>query len=507
VQGLKVESFKDKAAAPQIRQKEEIMKKRTVAVLKWAGLAVIVLGIIYAALHIEASHALKNEYAALRAAGRPPVWSLIDTSYPLPPTENSAGLYDAAVQLLQSEPPIPLAGYAKPNAWDDERASVFGLTGLLWQLGNVASKTVEVPPYQAATAQLSQLLKNPVVSEAMAIFERATARRGYTRLTEYSREADAYYPTQLDKRRFQFGVLAIIQFAIARQQAAEDNHETAWRTAIANLRFANALKDDLIYRPIQARLAMSGIRTVAARNAPSNARYEEIASLLAGFEDTTPLVRSLDAERLLVEDRVWKQSFLNLRREFHLGQQEPRFLIWFYEICPAFGLRDHAAYLQIMRALAENAAKPGLPGDSVVLTQQLLKNVPRYYLKTRNLIPSDPAMLRKINRMIPYMTMIAAARVTRAGLAALRYHSEKGIYPPDLQSMNLGALLDPFTGKPLIYRSTPSGFTVYSVGENGMDDGGAKSDKADRNLGLIIPGIRKVEYDDINPDIVWSHND
>ena len=72
---------------------------------------------------------------------------------------------------------------------------------------------------------------------------------------------------------------------------------------------------------------------------------------------------------------------------------------------------------------------------------------------------------------------------------------------------NLSNLLDPFTSKPLIYHATASGFTVYSVGENGIDDGPAKSDKAAHILGLIIPGIRKVEYDDIQPDIVWSHND
>jgi hypothetical protein len=483
------------------------MKKRTVAILKWAGLAAIVLAVIYTALYIQASHALKNEYAALKAVGRPLVWPLIDTSYPLPSTENSAGLYDAAVQLLLSEPAIPLASYSAPNAWDDERASVLGLAGLLWQLGRVASKTIEVPPYQAGNAQLQTLFQNPVVSEALALLERAYAKRGYTLPVEYSREADAYYPPQLDKRRFQFCALAIIQCAIARRQAAEGNYEDAWGTAIAGLRFSNALKDDLIYRPVQARLALSGIRAVAIRNAPSDTRYEEIARILAGFEDSTPLVRSLDAERLLFEDRVWKQSFFNLRREFHVGQQESRFLIWLYELCPALGLRDHAAYLKITRILAENAAKPGLPDDSVVLTQKLMKDVPRYCLKTRNLYTSDPAILKKTNPMIPHMTMIAAARVTQTGLAALRYHNEKRAYPPDLQSVNLNNLIDPFTGKPLIYHSTASGFTVYSVGENGIDDGGAKSDKAEHILGLIIPGIRKVEYDDIQPDIVWSHND
>jgi hypothetical protein len=97
-------------------------------------------------------------------------------------------------------------------------------------------------------------------------------------------------------------------------------------------------------------------------------------------------------------------------------------------------------------------------------------------------------------------------RVTQAGLIALRYRQEKGRYPADLQAMNLNDLLDPFTGKPLIYHATASGFTVYSVGENENDDGGVKSNEADRRLGWIIPGIRKVAYDDIKPDIVWSFN-
>lgn len=53
-----------------------------------------------------------------------------------------------------------------------------------------------------------------------------------------------------------------------------------------------------------------------------------------------------------------------------------------------------------------------------------------------------------------------------------------------LQSLpnNLG--LDPFTGKPLLWKETPSGFVVYSVGTNRHDDGG-QVEAAD---GTYLPG-------------------
>jgi hypothetical protein len=70
--------------------------------------------------------------------------------------------------------------------------------------------------------------------------------------------------------------------------------------------------------------------------------------------------------------------------------------------------------------------------------------------------------------------MIAQTRVTRAGLAAIRFKQEQGAFPSDLQTLKLANADDPFTGKPLIYRPTDRGFTIYSVGINMVDDGGTK---------------------------------
>jgi hypothetical protein len=69
--------------------------------------------------------------------------------------------------------------------------------------------------------------------------------------------------------------------------------------------------------------------------------------------------------------------------------------------------------------------------------------------------------------------MLAKARITQAGLAALQYKRENGTYPPDLQTLGKSKLVDPFGGKPLVYRTIPSGFIIYSVGKNLIDDKGS----------------------------------
>jgi hypothetical protein len=77
-------------------------------------------------------------------------------------------------------------------------------------------------------------------------------------------------------------------------------------------------------------------------------------------------------------------------------------------------------------------------------------------------------------------TRLAAERaVTELALALSAYRSQKEVYPPSLKAL-LGAGQkepeDPFTGKPLAYRSTGSGYVLRSVGADGAEDVGARGD-------------------------------
>lgn len=65
---------------------------------------------------------------------------------------------------------------------------------------------------------------------------------------------------------------------------------------------------------------------------------------------------------------------------------------------------------------------------------------------------------------------------TRAGLACKIFKNLSGRYPENLAALVPEILdkvpIDPFTGKPLIYRLQDDGVIVYSVGSNEKDDGG-----------------------------------
>ena len=60
----------------------------------------------------------------------------------------------------------------------------------------------------------------------------------------------------------------------------------------------------------------------------------------------------------------------------------------------------------------------------------------------------------------------------------------------DLAELGLpaGATIDPYDGKPLHVKRLPEGWMVYSVGGNGVDDGGKLDGKTDVGTGPIRPG-------------------
>jgi hypothetical protein len=106
------------------------------------------------------------------------------------------------------------------------------------------------------------------------------------------------------------------------------------------------------------------------------------------------------------------------------------------------------------------------------------------------------AALRKTTRIKTAQTIIVSA------IALKRYQLKHGNYPADLNSLVpefISAVpLDPVDGKPLRYKLNSDGtFLLYSVGENGVDDGGNPS---------LEKGVESSSYYWQNPhalDWVW----
>ena len=77
-----------------------------------------------------------------------------------------------------------------------------------------------------------------------------------------------------------------------------------------------------------------------------------------------------------------------------------------------------------------------------------------------------PASLRALTTQA---RCIAQLRAARAALALERMRLTKGELPDPTK---VALPTDPFTGQPLRFKKQGDGYVIYSVGENGVDDGG-----------------------------------
>jgi hypothetical protein len=72
--------------------------------------------------------------------------------------------------------------------------------------------------------------------------------------------------------------------------------------------------------------------------------------------------------------------------------------------------------------------------------------------------------------------------LTRTAIALAIHGAEHGEYPESLDDLVPGvlsnAIVDPVYGGPLAYRRTEDGFIIYSLGFNGVDDGGSNDGEA-----------------------------
>ncbi|MBP7053674.1 MAG: hypothetical protein KBE65_21910 [Phycisphaerae bacterium] len=89
----------------------------------------------------------------------------------------------------------------------------------------------------------------------------------------------------------------------------------------------------------------------------------------------------------------------------------------------------------------------------------------------------DTTLARTIE--LPYRTQVSGeALVTTMGL--LRFHKDKGVWPASLEELaDAGYVqavpLDPWSGKPLVYRPAGDSFILYGCGLDFDDDGGVRS--------------------------------
>jgi hypothetical protein len=149
---------------------------------------------------------------------------------------------------------------------------------------------------------------------------------------------------------------------------------------------------------------------------------------------------------------------------------------------------EHPIYLETMSRAIEISRMP--PHQQPAAEEELeakIAAIPRTAPLTRLLLPAIQKCGQANRRKLAVM------RTTIAALAAERYRRAHGDWPnklSDLVGDSLDAvLLDPYDGEPLRCRRRIDGLTIYSIGPDGVDDGGVIDDENRFRTGSDI-GIR-----------------
>jgi hypothetical protein len=132
---------------------------------------------------------------------------------------------------------------------------------------------------------------------------------------------------------------------------------------------------------------------------------------------------------------------------------------------------EHPLFLSLMTRWVEEARLPLHEQGSVEQGfADELRNLPSHAVITRLMFPALGRAAEAFRRKHAHVRCLAVA------LATERYRKKHGAWPEALGRLTPGLLsavpLDPYDGQPLRYRRLADGVVVYSVGPDGVDDGG-----------------------------------
>ena len=453
------------------------MNPRRTRVLKRLSIIFLCLFLVWAVFLWLSWVRLQRAYAALEKADRPMKIEQIIPK-PIPDSENAAVLYQEAFKLLESE---------KVGEED-----VIRYTGKL-----LFDYTVATVPKEKLD-ELRPVLQLHAVAQAVSLVAGGEKRPGCGFHLDYRLGAEMTVQPVIVMMR---GISRLLALK-ARLETVDGESEQAWTTIVAALKLADSLRDEptlvcQLVRIAQFGLTVQAIQRLGDCSLPADEQAVAVDRLLTGFDNLRPLVNGMDGDRLIVGEacfsgppRAYAFSVLRDLR-CRLGKPTGERFLSVPLAGPLMPLRnaDHATYLDVMRQGAEMAGTPYYRCD-LVRESAIESRIRRWLPIAHSLAPGVLAVKAR------HTTMQAQVAVTRVGLALKRHKRAHGTYPTDLTTIDPAIMkdvpVDPFSGKPLIYRAEKGeGFVLYSVGENRKDDGGKPESGVGRRDGDIVWQIPK----------------
>jgi len=409
-------------------------------------IAVVVLVGGYVFYRWAVRRGVEKRYAAIHAAGQPVTLKELDEWYPTPPVGlNGADVYQQAFFKYSN------------TTMDRENLPIVGRARLP-ELGEPIAPEMlaAIREYLAANAEALELLH------------------------EASRYEQCRYPINTSG-----GLGTLLPHLAQCRQAArllylqtilkseDGDAEGAAQAVMDSLAVGRSLNNEpiLISRLVQIAcnyITYGSFERVLSRTELTDGQLLELSEAFGNAKTPESIARALAGERCMGIG-VFELEDPSVRSGGG-GQGIPPLTV-----LKVTGLLDMDAkeYVDIMNGcIAASQAPPGNLGEYAAEFDKRIPKLPRWCFFSRMLLPALSAALNKDIRDAAQLRCAATAA------AVERYRLAHGDLPSQLADVAPEFIpeipADPFTGTPLLYKLAEDSCVVYSVGQDGKDDGGVE---------------------------------
>jgi hypothetical protein len=217
-------------------------------------------------------------------------------------------------------------------------------------------------------------------------------------------------------------------------------------------------------------LAVSALEHVINRTEFTDEQLADLSQTLVKAEDPCAMSRAFVGERCMGLS-IFKMPAAQILRTVDVRSQTPA--VGGIALYKFSGLADMdiIAYTDVMNDYLKAIQLPPHERlEAVDVIEENIEKISKIHIYTRLFLPG-------FSRCTTIDVRIAAQlRTAQTGLAVQRYRLASDRLPDSLAELvptYLDAVVkDPFDGKELRYKKLETGFVVYSIGEDGNDDGG-----------------------------------
>jgi hypothetical protein len=416
--------------------------------LRTALIAVFVLAALYAAYRYTLHRMVESKLNEMRQQGYPVTLAELDKWYPQPPpSENAAEIYRRAfaknVKLGKEECCVPIVGCS-----------------------NLPPRGVSMP--KSMLDGIARYLDTN--QESLVLLHEATAMAHCRFTTNLS--VSVIQNTQdagLRQAARKLGLATVYA-------ASSGDAESTTKSLLASIGLVRHFSDEPLAIPRLVQQACFGLTKEVLEHSLSSLQLDpkQLASISAALESTEA---SSAIDRVMISEMAWHNDIFSEMRGYYksaignaLGFYEKASLSDWTKLLLVLGYRslgildfDQLNYLRLESTAIRISEQP--PPQSFPALESFAG-------ETNHVSALLPGSRMEVGFSCQFLKLdarfVASLRATRAGVAVESYRAEHGQLPDSLPSN----LIDPFDGQPLRYKKLPKGYVVYSVGEDGKDDGG-----------------------------------